>query len=223
MSQPPSCGEWAGCRGRWCASHETLPRPSPLRAGKAALNRPLGRALRRFLGRKVGTMIENGETVASGPEAASPGLRGAPDPARVRAWLDRHSGFENARVDAVDPLTDGLSNVTCQLSLTNAPVASAVLRVQPKEGIFEPYDIMREAAVLRCLSGTSVPVPRVLATDSDTSFFGAPCLLMEWIDAPHMPAPEVDPTGFAADLAPFAQALASVHALDWRAAGLGFL
>jgi hypothetical protein len=29
-----------------------------------------------------------------------------------------------------------------------------------------------------------VPVPGVLATDSDTSFFGAPCHLMEWVDAP---------------------------------------
>jgi Phosphotransferase enzyme family len=135
---------------------------------------------------------------------------------RVRAWLNSLPGFEKTGVDAVDPLTDGISNVTCRLSLTNSPVASAVLRVQPKERIFEPYDVMREAAVLRCLSGTSVPVPGVLATDSDSSFFGAPCLLMEWADAPHMPAPEVDPAGFAADLSPFAQALAAIHALDWR-------
>jgi aminoglycoside phosphotransferase (APT) family kinase protein len=142
---------------------------------------------------------------------------------RVRAWLNSLPGFEKTGVDAVDPLTDGISNVTCRLSLTNSPVASAVLRVQPKERIFEPYDVMREAAVLRCLSGTSVPVPGVLATDSDSSFFGAPCLLMEWADAPHMPAPEVDPAGFAADLSPFAQALAAIHALDWRAAGLALL
>src|SRR5262249_39631318 len=122
-----------------------------------------------------------------------------------------------------DPLTDGLSNVTCRLSLTNSPVASAVLRVQPKAGIFEPYDILREAEVLRRLSDTSLPVPGVLATDSDPSFFGAPYLLMERVDAAHMPAPEVDLAGFSADLVPFAQALASVHALDWRAAGLDFL
>jgi hypothetical protein len=72
--------------------------------------------------------------------------------ARVRAWLNGFPGFENTGVDAVDPLTDGLSNVTCRLSLTNSPVASAVLRVQPKSGIFEPYDVMREAAV------TALPV-----------------------------------------------------------------
>src|SRR5262245_19848692 len=169
-------------------------------------------------------MVENGETVVPGRDTPSPSPPGgAPGSPRVRAWLNGLPGFENARADAVDPLTDGLSNVTCRLSLTNAPVASAVLGVQPKEGIFQPYDVMREAAVLRCLSGTSVPVPSVLATDSDTNFFGAPCLLIEWIDAPHMPAPEVDPAGFAADLSPFAQALAAIHALDWRAAGLEFL
>jgi aminoglycoside phosphotransferase (APT) family kinase protein len=166
----------------------------------------------------------HGETLVPAPETPHPSrLGGALELARVRAWLNGFPGFENTGVDAVDPLTDGLSNVTCRLSLTNSPVASAVLRVQPKAGIFEPYDVVREAAVLRCLSGTSVPVPGVLATDSDTSFFGAPCLLMEWVDAPHMPAPEVDPDGFAADLSPFAQALVAIHALDWRAAGLDFL
>ena len=168
-------------------------------------------------------MVENGETIVPDPDTPYPSQLGAPGSARAGAWLNTLPGFENTGVDAVDPLTDGLSNVTCRLSLTNAPVASAVLRVQPKAGIFEPYDIMREAAVLRCLSGTGVPVPSVLATESDASFFGAPCLLLEWIDAPHMPAPEVDPAGFAADLSPFAQALAAIHALDWRAAGLEFL
>jgi aminoglycoside phosphotransferase (APT) family kinase protein len=173
---------------------------------------------------KAREIVDSNETVVPNPETPDPSqLSAAPDPARVGAWLIGVPGFEDARVHAVDPLTDGLSNVTCRISLTNSPVDSAVLRVQPKEGIFEPYDVMREAAVLRCLSSTPVPVPAVLATDSDPSFFGAPCLLMEWVDAPHMPAPEVDPAGFAADLPPFAQALVGVHAVDWRAAGLGFL
>src|SRR5919108_264804 len=105
-------------------------------------------------------MVNNGETVVPGPETPYPSqLGGAPGLARVRAWLNGLPGFENTGVDAVDPLTDGLSNVTCRLTLTNSPVASAVLRLQPKAGIFEPYGVLREAAVLRCLSDTSVPVP----------------------------------------------------------------
>jgi hypothetical protein len=47
-------------------------------------------------------------------------------------------GFEDAQVAGVVALTDGLSNVTCRVKLTEAPVAAAVLRIQPTRGIFEP-------------------------------------------------------------------------------------
>lgn len=146
-----------------------------------------------------------------------------PDPELVQSWLRTLAGFADARVEAVEPLTDGLSNVTCRLALGDAPVEGAVLRIQPERGIFEPYDVLREGQVLRCLAGTAVPVPGVLASEGDPRFFGAPFLLLEWVDAPHMPAPEVDPAVFFADLTPFAGALAAIHALDWRAAGLDFL
>src|SRR6266511_3057466 len=74
---------------------------------------------------------------------------GVPEPARVESWLRRLIGFEDARVVAVVALTDGLSNVTCRVNLTDAPVAAAVLRIQPTRGIFEPYDILREGEVLK--------------------------------------------------------------------------
>jgi aminoglycoside phosphotransferase (APT) family kinase protein len=77
--------------------------------------------------------------------------------------------------------------------------------------------------VLNHLAGTAVPVPGVLASEGDPRFFGAPFLLLESIDAAHMPAPEADFATFAADLPPFAAALAAIHAIDWRAAGLDFL
>ena len=61
-------------------------------------------------------MVNNGETVVPGPETPYPSqLGGVPELARVRAWLNGLQGFENTGVDAVDPLTDGLSNVTCRL------------------------------------------------------------------------------------------------------------
>ncbi len=150
-------------------------------------------------------------------------ISGTPEPARIEEWLRALPGFGSAHVRTVHPLTDGLSNVTCRLEIIGGPVPAAVLRIQPEHGIFEPYDILREADVLRCLAGTSVPVPAVIATEPDPTFFGAPSLLMEWVDAPHMPAPEVDATVFFTDLPPFAAALAAIHALDWRAAGLEFL
>lgn len=77
--------------------------------------------------------------------------------------------------------------------------------------------------MLNHLAGTAVPVPGVLASESDPRFFGAPFLLLESIDAAHMPAPEADFATFAADLPAFAAALAAIHAIDWRAVGLDFL
>ena len=166
--------------------------------------------------REDGTLVL---AVPSGPPTSA----GGPEPGRVESWLRTIAGFRRARVVAVEPLSDGLSNVTCRLALRDGSVDAAVLRVQPERGIFEPYDVLREGEVLRCLARTSVPVPSVLASERDPRFFGAPFLLLEWVDAPHMPAPEVDLAAFAADLAPFAAALAEIHALDWREAGLGFL
>jgi aminoglycoside phosphotransferase (APT) family kinase protein len=163
---------------------------------------------------------EAGRGVPGGPD--QPRRASVPGPERIESWLRTLEGFGSASVNDVEPLTDGLSNVTCRLALTSAPVAAAVLRIQPERGIFEPYDVLREGEVLRCLARTTVPVPGVLASEGNASFFGAPALLLEWVDAPHMPAPEVDPATFFADLAPFAAALAAIHGLDWRAAGLDF-
>jgi aminoglycoside phosphotransferase (APT) family kinase protein len=163
-------------------------------------------------------------TPAAVPEEPRRGeIVGVPEPSRIESWLRTLTGFEKARVVGVEPLTDGLSNVTCRLELTDGPVATAVLRIQPIHGIFEPYDVLREGRVLTHLAGTPVPVPALLASESDPRFFGSPFLLLESIDAPHMPAPEVDFAAFAADLPVFASALAEIHALDWKAAGLDFL
>jgi aminoglycoside phosphotransferase (APT) family kinase protein len=161
---------------------------------------------------------------AATPEEPERGERaGVPEPSRIESWLRTLAGFENARVVGVEPLTDGLSNVTCRLKVTEGPVTTAVLRIQPTRGIFEPYDVLREGRVLSHLAGAAVPVPGLLAAESDPRFFGSPFLLLESIDAPHMPAPEADFATFAADLPAFAAAVAGIHALDWRAAGLDFL
>lgn len=158
------------------------------------------------------------------PPATPPGRRaGIPEPARIESWLRTLSGFGTARVVGVEPLTDGLSNVTCRLTVTDGPTTTAVLRIQPTRGIFEPYDVLREGRVLSHLAGSAVPVPGLLAAEGDPRFLGSPFLLLESIDAPHMPAPEVDLATFAADLPAFAAALAGIHALDWKAAGLDFL
>src|SRR3954452_13772880 len=145
---------------------------------------------------------------AARPQEPDRGERaGVPESSRIESWLRTLTGFEDARVVGVEPLTDGLSNVTCRLEGADGPVTSAVLRIQPTRGIFEPYDVLREGRVLSHLAGGAVPVPAVLATESDRRFLGPPFLLLESIDAPHMPAPEVDLASFAADLPAFATGL----------------
>jgi hypothetical protein len=88
----------------------------------------------------------------------------------VRAWLNSLPGFENAGVDAVDPLTDGFSNVHLSAFADERAVCFAVLRVQPKRGIFEPYDVVREA------TSAALPVrhKRASASSAALDLLGVP-------------------------------------------------
>ena len=159
--------------------------------------------------------------MTEGPSSAGP----LPAVDRVQKWLRTLPGYGHASVESITLLSDGYSHVTCRLTMTNAPLQVAVLRVQPQRGIFEPYDVLREGEVLRRLATTAVPVPQVLASEADPAVLGAPFLLLEWIDAPHipLPSPETDFASYMAGLSAFATALVAVHTVDWRAAGLGFL
>lgn len=115
-------------------------------------------------------------------------------------------------------LEGGASNITCRLELAGAPWPAAVLRMQRERGIFEPYDVLREGRVLDCLAATAVPVPRVLGREPDVSVLGAPFLLLEFIDAPHMGM-----AGPEASYEAFVAMVSTIHRVDWQAAGLGFL
>ncbi len=127
-------------------------------------------------------------------------------------------GWEGARVSAVTPLDGGASNITCRIDVARGPRPHAVLRVQRERGIFEPYDVVREGEVLRRLQGSQVPAPALLASEADVSFLGAPFILMEWVDAPHMGV-----AGPEASFPAFTAMVAAIHRLDWQSLGMGFL
>ena len=135
-----------------------------------------------------------------------------------QAWLRGRAGFERATVRALDAVEGGASNVMLRASLEGAPVGAVALRLQSERGIFEPYDVIREAAVLRHLAPSSVPVPEVLGEEPDPAVLGAPFLVMEWIDAPHMGA-----AGGGGSFGAFTEMVARIHALDWQALGFDFL
>ncbi len=140
-----------------------------------------------------------------------------PDSAALERWLrNKLPGYEAATVRSIAPVEGGASNITCRVEL-GSPTATVALRMQRDRGIFEPYDVLREGEVLRRLGHSTVPVPAVLGEERHGSVLGAPFIVLEWVDAPHMGnAPD-------ADFGAFTAMVARIHSLDWRALGLGIL
>ena len=141
----------------------------------------------------------------------------APSPESFQRWLRLQPNFETAVVRSIQPVDGGASNITCHAALETTSVTSVALRVQRDRGIFQPYDVVREGEVLRRLHGSAVPVPALIASEPDTRYLGAPFIVMQWIDAPHM--------GLAPDasFAAYTRTVVAIHNLDWRALGLDFL
>jgi aminoglycoside phosphotransferase (APT) family kinase protein len=132
-------------------------------------------------------------------------------------WLNRLPGFGESRVLSIEPVDGGASNITCKVALLGIGPPAVCLRMQRQRGIFEPYDVVREGEVIKALSSSAVPVPRVLGSERSSTPLGAPFIVMEWVDAPHMglaPAPS-----FTA----FTKAVVEIHSLDWKGLGLGLL
>jgi aminoglycoside phosphotransferase (APT) family kinase protein len=132
-------------------------------------------------------------------------------------WLRRRPAFASARVTSIAPVDGGASNITCHVALESAPASAVALRLQRERGIFEPYDVIREGEVLRRLHRSAVAVPELLASEPDPDALGAPFIVMEWVDAPHMGNTP------GASFAEFTKAVATIHNSDWRALGLDFL
>ena len=126
-------------------------------------------------------------------------------------------GLKGAPVRAVEALTGGVSNLTYRVEPSDGP--AVVVRIQPEHGIFEPYDVVREARVLTALRSTAVPVPAMLGTEADGETLGAPFFVMEYVDAPHMGA--IPRSAAVTDS--YVRAVAAIHDVDGRAAGLDFL
>ncbi|GIW13638.1 MAG: acyl-CoA dehydrogenase [Tepidiforma sp.] len=95
-----------------------------------------------------------------------------------------------------------------------------VLRPQREDGILAPYDVGRQFRVMRALAGTEVPVPAVAWLEPTGEVLGVPFYVMARVRGETLP---LFWYGRSARLPAAAAALARVHAVDWRGAGLGFL
>ena len=149
-------------------------------------------------------------------------------------WRERLAAYLRARLPSADrvdvgrvsAMPSGASNDTVALDLVVecdgvSMTLPLVLRPERRDGILAPYDVGRQFAVMRALAGTAVPAPTVLWYEPDAAAIGAPFYLMERVRGETLPLFWYGSQ--TPRLAAAARALATIHAVDWRAAGLSFL
>jgi aminoglycoside phosphotransferase (APT) family kinase protein len=110
------------------------------------------------------------------------------------------------------------------------PVVELVVRVAPAPAVasFPADDFDLQAAVMRALKTAGLPVPTVLAVENDPGWLGTPFLVMTRAPGRTLgDAPALDPRLAVLPSATqrrihedYLDALATIHRLDWRAAGL---
>lgn len=149
------------------------------------------------------------------------------------AWREGLTAYLQARLPSADlvrigrltGMPAGASNDTVGLDLEvrcdgRAFEIPLVLRPQRADGILAPYDVGRQFRVMRALARTAVPAPAVLWYEANESVLGAPFFLMERVTGETLPLFWYGPSP---RLMAAAGMLATIHAVDWRGSGLGFL
>jgi aminoglycoside phosphotransferase (APT) family kinase protein len=145
----------------------------------------------------------------------------ATDRAALEAFLGRH-GLGAGPV-TTRPIGDGHSNLTYLVSDGERQVV--VRRPPPPPVPPGAHDVLREAALLRGLADSDVPVPAVLATaPAGEVLDDAPLVVMEYVDGPvvttRTPGALATPAARRGIGDSLVDTLVALHAVDWRAAGL---
>jgi len=141
----------------------------------------------------------------------------------LRAFLDGAGLGVGERELEITPVGDGHSNHTFAIQRGDAEF---ILR-RPPRGPLPPsaHDMLREARVLTAVQPTPVPSPAVLGTCREDDVIGVPFYVMEKMEG-HVVSDSV-PDAFdtpqlrRAMSESLVDALVEVHAVDWRAVGLG--
>jgi aminoglycoside phosphotransferase (APT) family kinase protein len=138
----------------------------------------------------------------------------------LERFLDEHE-LGSGPVQA-ERIGEGHSNITYQLTRGGERF---VLR-RPPRGPLPPsaHDVLREARLLDAIATADVRTPRVLAAGDDESVIGAPFYVMAFEEGvvitsavPPRLDSEEERRGICEELV---DALAEMHAVDWRACGL---
>jgi aminoglycoside phosphotransferase (APT) family kinase protein len=171
-------------------------------------------------------MTPHGESDVSGREFES----------RLERFLAAKLGdADEVRVRNLERNTEGFSQETFSFDVEIArgadrEVRAYVLKREPEAGLLEPYDLEPEFRVLHALSDDPLPSPPTPWYEDDPGVLERSFYVMEKLpgDVP-VPAGGPDGTGPFTEaerksLGPqVAQALARLHAVDWRKLGLDFL
>ena len=102
--------------------------------------------------------------------------------------------------------------------------AAALMLMRDASGTLLNTERAREFAVLKALEGTSVPAPAVYWMDADGRWLGAPSVVMQRVpgSCDYMVLGGERPLAARLALArSFIELMAKIHAVDWRAKGLG--
>lgn len=135
------------------------------------------------------------------------------------------------RVRDLEVQTEGFSQETFSFTAERGGAGSAwVVKREPVAGLLEPYDLEPEFRVLHALSDDALPSPRTPWFERDPAVLERPFYVMERL-AGEVPIPAPGPhregpfdAAERAALAPqVMDALAALHAVDWRAHDLAFL
>jgi len=122
----------------------------------------------------------------------------------------------------LERVSGGQSNPTFFLTYANRRM---VLRKKPAgEVLPSAHAVDREARVLRALAESAVPVPRVLVFHPDADVVGTPFYVMERVEGRVFGGCGLEGAAAGERRAmymSYAETMARLHDVDWRAAGLG--
>lgn len=122
---------------------------------------------------------------------------------------------------ALEKISGGQSNPTFFVTFANRRL---VMRKQPSGNTLPTaHAVDREYRIISALSGGKVPVPTTVFIEEDPSILGGKFYLMDRLDGrvmheSHLPAMTIDDRKAA--YSSVAEVLASLHRVDWKAAGL---
>ena len=155
----------------------------------------------------------------------------------ARWWQGRLPQGESVQVVQISGAPSGFSNETWLVDLEWREAGlecrrRVVLRRQPQgKAFFSNYDLSLQFKIMRALHAAGIPVPEVLAYEGDPAVLGAPFFVMEFVEGNvatgRRPGFHGHGLFFDASIEDrrkmwfgAVEAMANVHALDWRGLGV---